>query len=247
MRYSLRALWFALVLIGTVPTASAQNQEQAQLFNRSVQDGEQQYREGKYEAAIARFQTAYSLKPDPFLLYNLGLAHYKLGKDAEALNYFEFYLRTAPQIDEGRRQKIDGYVKELRERITKKEEERQKVVYVTEKRGPRPKWRIGTGAALIAGSVVMLGFGGRLLYLDGRCTELPSAPVMECDAVFRTTGMGAGLTVTGALLGAAGALLIAWPGAKVPVRAAPEELMRSERGRGGDGSGAVFALTVAAF
>lgn len=246
MRYSLCAIWFVLLLIGTASKTSAQNQEQAQLFNRSVQEGEQQYREGKYEDAIARFQTAYSLKPDPFLLYNLGLAHYKLGRDAEALNYFEFYVRTAAQIDAGRRQKIDGYVKELRERITKKEQSRQKVVYVKEERGPRPRWRVGTGLAMLAGSAVLLGFGGRMLYLNGRCADPPSPPAVECDNVFRTTASGAGLSVAGVLLGAAGGLLVAWPGAMVPVRSTNEELIKSES-RGGEGTGVGIALSVIEF
>lgn len=247
MKYSLCAIGFALFLNGTVQPAAAQSQEQAQLFNRSVQEGEQQYREGKYDAAIARFQTAYSLKPDPFLLYNLGLAHYKLGRDAEALNYFEFYLRTAPQIEEARRQKIDGYLKELRDRITKKEEARQKVVYVKEERRPRPRWRIGAGVTILAGSAVLLGFGGRMLYLNGRCVDPPSPPAVECDNVFRTTASGAGLTVAGVLLGAAGGLLVAWPGEKIPVRAAPEELMRSEAGKVSEGTGTGFALGVVDF
>lgn len=245
MRYSLCAVGFALFLIGAAQPAAAQSQEQAQLFNRSVQEGEQQYREEKYEAAIARFQTAYSLKPDPFLLYNLGLAHYKLRRDAEALNYFEFYLRTAPQIEESRRQKIDGYLKELRDRITKKEEARQKVVYVKEDRQPRPWWRIGTGAAMLAGSVVLLGFGGRMLYLNGRCIEPVTPPAEECDVVFRTSAIGAGLTVTGALFAAGGTILLALPGAKRSVHETMETL--STTPAASSGSGAAVALSVIKF
>lgn len=100
---------------------------------------------------------------------------------------------------------------------------------------------------MVAGGVVLLGFGGRMLYLNGRCADAPSPPVVECDNVFRTTSVGAGLTVTGSLLSVAGALLIAWPGPRVSVQGSSDELMRSENETGSEGAGRGLALSVLEF
>ena len=100
----------------------------------------------------------------------------------------------------------------------------QVVIVVNEaRRGPRPKWRIGLGAAMLVGGLVTMGFGGRMLYLDGRCTEAAVAPAMECDTVFKTTGIGAGLTAGGGVVALVGLSLLAFPGPKLPNQQPAEE------------------------
>jgi hypothetical protein len=100
----------------------------------------------------------------------------------------------------------------------------QVVIVVNEaRRGPRPKWRVGLGAAMLVGGLVTMGFGGRMLYLDGRCTEAPVSPAQECDTVFKTTGIGAGLTAGGGVVALVGLSLLAFPGPKLPNQQPAEE------------------------
>lgn len=84
------------------------------------------------------------------------------------------------------------------------------VKYVAEN-GPRPKWRIGLGAALIGVGVIGLAFGATGIALNGNCVDTPPAGV-ECDRRYTSLGMGAGLTAVGVAAAAAGAVLIALPG-----------------------------------
>ena len=88
---------------------------------------------------------------------------------------------------------------------------------VTE-RQPRPKWRVGLGVAALAGGVVMLGFGGRALDLDGRCTETPGAPQLKCTDVFNTQNLGVGLVAGGAAISILGMVAISLPGRAVEVQ-----------------------------
>lgn len=91
----------------------------------------------------------------------------------------------------------------------------QVVIVVNEaKRGPRPKWRIAVGATMLVGGLLAMGFGGRLLYLDGRCTDGSNDMARPCQEIFRTTGVGAGLTAGGGVLALAGLTLMSFPGPK---------------------------------
>lgn len=100
----------------------------------------------------------------------------------------------------------------------------QVVIVVNEaKRGPRPKWRVAIGGAFLVGGLAMLGFGGRMLYLDGRCTETPVSPSVQCKNVFDTTTIGAVLTVGGGLLALGGLTLVTFPGPKLPPEPQPAD------------------------
>ena len=84
------------------------------------------------------------------------------------------------------------------------------VKYVAE-HGPRPKWRIGLGAALIGVGVLGLAYGIPGLALNGQCVDTVMAG-SACDRVYTSLGIGAAMTAVGLLAGAAGAVLIALPG-----------------------------------
>ncbi len=83
------------------------------------------------------------------------------------------------------------------------------VKYVAEN-GPRPKWRIGLGAGMIALGVAGIGLGAAGLNLNGRCVE--DSGSAECRQIYTTLPMGIGFTVAGVLVAGAGAVLIALPG-----------------------------------
>lgn len=73
------------------------------------------YERGQFEDSLRELETAYQLRPEVSLLYNLAQLHRKLGHRARALRYYELYLETAPQVEESVRTKINGYIKELRD------------------------------------------------------------------------------------------------------------------------------------
>jgi tetratricopeptide (TPR) repeat protein len=195
------------------------NQDSGSLFNQLNKEGTELYQQGNYEACIEKFQTAFSINPDSLLLYNLGQAHRKLKQEREALNYYQFYLRTAGNIAPEMRSKVEGYVQELRQAIDDKEQRsRQPTVVVrTTERRPRPLWRLIVGPVLAAGGAATLGIGAWGLSGNGTCVDTPSDPMLHCSKVYDTAGLGGGLIGAGSVLLLGGVLLAALPGSQVTV------------------------------
>jgi hypothetical protein len=54
------------------------------------------YGEGRYEDAIAEFQSAYRLKPHPNVLYSIAQAYERLLEYDKSLSFFDLYLAEAP-------------------------------------------------------------------------------------------------------------------------------------------------------
>lgn len=198
---------------------TTKNQDSSALFNQLNKEGTELYQQGNYEACIEKFQTAFSINPDSLLLYNLGQAHRKLKQEREALNYYQFYLRTAGDITPDLRSKVEGYVRELRQSIDDKEQRsRQPTVVVrTTERRPRPLWRVIVGPVLAAGGAATLGIGAWALSGDGSCVDTPSDPMLHCSKVYDTGGLGWGLIGGGSALLLGGVLLAALPGPQVTV------------------------------
>lgn len=77
---------------------------------------------------------------------------------------------------------------------------------------PRPRWRLVVGSLALGGGAVLLGIGGRGLALSGSCTTAPSAADAECNQLYDTTALGAGLVGAGGALAIGGVVLLALPG-----------------------------------
>ncbi len=60
--------------------------------------GDEAYKAGDFERAAELVRRAYELYPEPLLLYNLALALDGMGKPSEALDYYERYLATNPDV-----------------------------------------------------------------------------------------------------------------------------------------------------
>jgi tetratricopeptide (TPR) repeat protein len=58
-------------------------------------EGAQLLSSGEYEEALARFQEAYASVPSPKIFYNYGLAYRGLGRNAEAITWFDRFLAEA--------------------------------------------------------------------------------------------------------------------------------------------------------
>jgi tetratricopeptide (TPR) repeat protein len=81
--------------------------------------------------------------------------------------------------------------------------------------GGRPLWRLVSGSALLGAGVILVGFGGSALAVNGRCKSEPAPssadPLAPCAPVYETAGVGGGLVGAGAGAVLGGVLLIAWP------------------------------------
>jgi tetratricopeptide (TPR) repeat protein len=97
-----RALVAALVLVPLV-ASGAPTPESA----RANADGQKEFRAGHYLEAVAAFERAYAIDPDPAYLFDLAQA-YRLAKDCDkALAYYDQFLHAVPNppnVD-----KIRGY------------------------------------------------------------------------------------------------------------------------------------------
>lgn len=100
-------------------------------------------------------------------------------------------------------------------RLTVGQDDRVILVY---ERQPRPSWRVGLGIAGLVVGAVTLGFGGRALYLDGRCIDAPEGGQTKCNTVFDTQGLGVGLVAGGAAVSILGMVALAIPGKAVQVQ-----------------------------
>jgi len=206
-----RSALLGLALLGTCALSQpchADENLNVDLFNERYRSGTEAYEKQDFELAIKNFQLAYSIKLEPLLLYNIAQCHRKLNHDAEAITYYQSFLNTPEATDSELRKKAGHYLIELRDR----HKAQTKLVYVETATERRPLWRIGLGAGLLAASSVLLGFGGRALYLNGGCVDSPSGGQLECNTVLDTQGLGTGLVVAGVLVAVGGAVTIAIPG-----------------------------------
>ena len=141
------------------------------------------------------FQQAYALKPEPLLFFNIAQCYRKINHDAEAITFYQSYLRRPETTDPELRAKAERYLAELQGRHVAQ----PRLVYVESAHEPRPWWRLGLGIGLLAGSSVLLGIGGRALDVNGRCVDTYRW-ALKCSSVADTQGLGIGLVSAGAIL-----------------------------------------------
>lgn len=77
--------------------------------------GEQKFKAGDYQGAIAEFEAADALVPSPILSYNIGLAHEKLGQDEQAVAKYQDYLVRRP--DAPNRAQVEARISGLQQKI----------------------------------------------------------------------------------------------------------------------------------
>ena len=79
-------------------------------------------------------------------------------------------------------------------------------------RAARPPWRLGLGAGLSLGGIVVAGFGAAALAADGSCYAPAVPPAQQCELRYSTLPLGAGLLGAGAAVSLIGVVLLAVPG-----------------------------------
>ncbi len=114
------------------------------------------YQDGRYEAAMRRFQEAYDLSARPELLYNIGQSADRAGLYPEAIEALEAFLAEGEMGDDMRRT-VSSRVDFLRERVA---EERAAAPEEEEESASLASkgwfWAVVvSAAALIAGGIVL--------------------------------------------------------------------------------------------
>lgn len=109
----LRSWWFFVCVF--VWSASPAGAQDAREFFAA---GEEDYRLGRYDDAIADWARAYELDPRPLIQYNLAQAFERAGRIAEAVTAYESFLAaTTPQ--DAKRLEAQARLAALRERIAR--------------------------------------------------------------------------------------------------------------------------------
>jgi hypothetical protein len=112
----------AVVVLSGLLVGSAFADQRAD-FALHVATAQQLYRAQDYAGAIRELDAAYQLRPAARVLFDLGMAHRKLGHRREALADFVRYRETRTRVDA--RVPIDRYIDELRAQLVAEEREAQ--------------------------------------------------------------------------------------------------------------------------
>jgi tetratricopeptide (TPR) repeat protein len=89
-------LVFALLALPAVAVAGPKEKAEAQ---KHIEKATAAHQGGKYDVALSELQAAYSLDPQPDLLYAIGQVHVKLGKCEDAIGSYEKFLATNPPAE----------------------------------------------------------------------------------------------------------------------------------------------------
>ncbi len=86
--------------------------DRAQRFRQLIEQATADFKAGNYDQAIEKYSGAYALRRRPPLLFNIAQVHRKAGRTAEALKFYEDFLREDPQSELA--PEVQTYVKALR-------------------------------------------------------------------------------------------------------------------------------------
>ena len=151
------------------------------------------FQDGRFEDALRRWREAYESSPRPRLLFNIGTAFDRLGRAAEAADYFERYLAESPDADN--RNSVMRRITLLRQRVATESRataarEPEPAPQSTSRVGPITLFA-GAGAAGIGALVTGLIANAKYMDIDKRCVEQRCPPDIESDRdslrVFTTT------------------------------------------------------------
>jgi tetratricopeptide (TPR) repeat protein len=91
----------ALVSLGAAPKATpAATVDGATRAREIFKVAQKLYKEARYADAITKFEEAYTLKPSPVIIYNIGKCHEQLGDVPKAMRSYRDYLRLSPDAND---------------------------------------------------------------------------------------------------------------------------------------------------
>ncbi|MEZ4382038.1 MAG: tetratricopeptide repeat protein [Nannocystaceae bacterium] len=89
----------SLLVTGPIaPQVAAAAPAAEESFDTLTEQASEKYSEGDYEGAIALFERAYALEPEPNILFNIGRIYEEAGKYEDAITYYERFI-SEPQVD----------------------------------------------------------------------------------------------------------------------------------------------------
>ena len=77
-------------------------------------EGTKHYESGRYGLAVARFEEAFAIFPEPVLLFNIARAHHKAGDLRRALTRYEEFQTLRSERYESEHERAERYIEELR-------------------------------------------------------------------------------------------------------------------------------------
>ena len=83
---------------------------------RMEKAGKAAYVKGKYDDALIAFEAAYEADPQPKHLYNMARCHEQLGRLSKASDFYERYLRDAPEAED--REDVETRAELLTKKLT---------------------------------------------------------------------------------------------------------------------------------
>lgn len=104
----IRRASIVVIVLAATTIASADSRISAEHFRKA----QQAYSTGDFELALDEFHRAYDEYPAPEYLHNIAQAYRRLGRCAEAIDYFERFLAAKPNTPT--REKVETQVRELR-------------------------------------------------------------------------------------------------------------------------------------
>jgi tetratricopeptide (TPR) repeat protein len=88
------------LLIVPAPAVAQDGAHRSDAARRRAQaltvEAEREYHAGRFDEAAHGYERAYAAYPEPQLLFNIGQCHRRRGRPAQAISYFEAYLRAEP-------------------------------------------------------------------------------------------------------------------------------------------------------
>ena len=89
----------SLLLTGPiVPSVAHAAPAAEESFDTLTEQAAEKYSEGDYDGAIALFERAYALDPEPNILFNIGRIYEESGNYEDAIVYYERFI-SEPQVD----------------------------------------------------------------------------------------------------------------------------------------------------
>lgn len=126
-------------------------EEKDEAFEATLEKAGKLYEDKKFEDSLVYFQRAYKVRPEPKLLFNMGIISERLGRLEEAVEYYNTFV-TSPDVSlelraQGQKRldvlrPIVKSQREERERLEREERERQAKLNLTPPNGtnnPNPK------------------------------------------------------------------------------------------------------------
>jgi tetratricopeptide (TPR) repeat protein len=109
-RLALAGLAIAISLAGLGKPANAG--DKTATARAHYQTGTRLYDVGEYDKALLEYKSAYLAVPDPAFLFNIGQCYRNLGQSAEALKFFQRYLKKASPSDPNRGQ-VEARIRDI--------------------------------------------------------------------------------------------------------------------------------------